>query len=274
MPDTRPIGLFDSGVGGLTVVSEIFRMMPQEAIIYFADTARFPYGGRSCAEIKKIAAGVAMYLAGQAVKAIIVACNTSSSVALPFLQEIISVPIVGVISPGAKMAGRLTRNKRVGVIATEGTVKSGSYEKELRREEPKITVYQQACPLLTELVELGELKSEKAEMILSRYLAPLQAKQIDTLVLGCTHYPFLREGIGKILGPGVTLVDPAAATVWGMKEILREQDRLREEKTPPRHRFITSKNPEHLQAAGSRLLGQVIAAVEQVPLEALPVQSE
>jgi len=271
VPDTKSIGLFDSGVGGLTVVSEIFRMLPQEAIVYFADTARFPYGGRSYTEIKEIATGIAAYLVEQSVKAIIVACNTSTSVALPLLQELFPVPIVGVIGPGAKVAGSLTRSKRVGVIATEGTVKSGSYERELHRAEPEVAVYQQACPLLTQLVELGRLRGAETERVLREYLAPLQAERIDTLVMGCTHYPYLREGIEKILGPDVTLVDPAAETVREMQQILQAQDKLREQATAPRHRFIASKDPQHLQQVGSRLLGQAIAAVELVRPEELPV---
>jgi glutamate racemase len=270
VPDTRPIGLFDSGVGGLTVVSEIFRMMPREAIIYFADTARFPYGGRPHSEISQVAAGIAGYLVEQAAKAIIVACNTSTAVALPLLRELFPVPIVGVISPGAKVA----RNKQVGVIATEGTVRSRSYEVELHREGTGITVYQQACPLLTQLVELGCLQGGETDRVLRSYLAPLQAQRIDTLILGCTHYPYLRAGIGAILGPAVALVDPAAETVREMKAILQERGMLRRRISPPRHRFIASKDPEHLRAVGSRLLGQAIARVELVPPDRLPVLGE
>ncbi len=271
MADDRPIGLFDSGVGGLTVVSEVFRSLPQESIVYFADTARYPYGGRAHAEISEIAAGLTAYLVRQSVKAIIVACNTSTSVALDRLRDLFPLPLVGMIEPGARAAVQATRNRRIGVIATDGTVASGAYVRALQHFCPEAIVVQQGCPELTDLVESGQVEGDAADTALRRYLAPLQAAGIDTLVLGCTHYPYLLPPIARLLGPGVALVDPAAAAVREMQAILARQDQLASGNQAPQMRYIASKNPAHLQTVGSRLLGQPIGAVELVPPAELTV---
>lgn len=218
-----PIGVFDSGVGGLTVAREIMRNLPAEKIVYFGDTARVPYGNKSKETIIRYSRQIVRFLLEQEVKAIVIACNTASAFALDELREEFDIPILGVIEPGARVAAAETRNRRVGVIGTEGTIGSGIHVEYLKRLNPDITVIGKPCPLFVPLVEEGWLHDSVTVEVASRYLKDLQEKEIDTLILGCTHYPLLRSTIGQIMGEGVRLVNPAYETALELGKLLEER---------------------------------------------------
>ena len=219
-----PIGVFDSGVGGLTVAREIMRNLPSEKIVYFGDTARVPYGSKSKETIIRYSRQIIRFLQEQQVKAIVIACNTASAFALDAVRDEFDIPIIGVIESGAKVAAAQTRNKRVGVIGTVGTVGSGIHAEYLKNLDPEITVFGKACPLFVPLVEEGWLHDPVTDEIAARYLKELQDKKIDTLILGCTHYPLLRSTIGQIMGEGVQLVNPAYETALELGKLLKEQN--------------------------------------------------
>lgn len=204
-----PIGVFDSGIGGLTVVAALRELLPAEDIFYIGDTARVPYGGKGRETIERYTLEIADLLLAEGAKAIVVACNTATALAVPKLQQVVSVPSVGVIMPGAAAAATTTRNGRVGVIGTRATITSGAYERALRACQADLEVHVLACPLLVPLVEEGWLDDPVTDQVVERYLTPLLAAGIDTLVLGCTHYPFVRESIARFLGSGITIVDSA-----------------------------------------------------------------
>ena len=207
-----PIGVFDSGVGGLTVVREIMRNLPDERIVYFGDTARVPYGSKSKNTVIRYSRQIVHFLETQQVKAIVIACNTASALALDTIEKEIDLPIIGVVKPGAQMAVETTQNKRVGVIATESTIQSGLYQQLITEADPAITVYGKPCPLFVPLVEEGWTKDPITEEVARRYLAEILDKDIDTLIMGCTHYPLLRSLLRKVVGEKVTLVNPAYET--------------------------------------------------------------
>lgn len=219
----RPIGVFDSGVGGLTVAREIMRQLPNERIVYFGDTARVPYGSKSQATITKFSKQITRFLQTQGVKAIVVACNSASACAVEALEKEVDLPIIDVVRPGAKAAARVTRNGRIGVIATEATVGSGIYSRYIKEYNPKIEVLSKACPLFVPLVEEGLWEDPVTDEIAGRYLAELIDIGIDTLILGCTHYPIIRAAIGKIMGDRVTLVNPAYETALELQRHLQEK---------------------------------------------------
>lgn len=225
---SAPIGVFDSGVGGLTVAREIMRQMPNERIVYFGDTARVPYGSKSGETILKYSQQIVRFLLEQDVKAIAVACNTASAYALESLEKTTPVPIIGVIKPGAKTAAQTTRNGKIGVIGTEGTISSGIYPSYIRELQPEARVLGKACPLFVPLVEEGLWEDPVTDEIARRYLTELMDEGIDTLILGCTHYPLIRKTIGRIVGEEVTLVNPAYETAMELKELLAENDLLAE----------------------------------------------
>ncbi len=225
---SAPIGVFDSGVGGLTVAREIMRQMPNERIVYFGDTARVPYGSKSGETILKYSQQIVRFLLEQDVKAIAVACNTASAYALESLEKTTPVPIIGVIKPGAKTAAQATRNGKIGVIGTEGTISSGIYPSYIRELQPEAKVLGKACPLFVPLVEEGLWEDPVTDEIARRYLTELMDEGIDTLILGCTHYPLIRKTIGRIVGEEVTLVNPAYETAMELKELLAENDLLAE----------------------------------------------
>lgn len=204
-----PIGVYDSGVGGLTVVRALKRVLPWERIIYLGDTARVPYGGRPAPEIRRFSLEITDFLAGQGAKMIVVACNTSSALALEYLRQRRSIPTVGMIDPGARAAVRSTTSGRIGVIATEGTIRSGAYSEAIRRLAPGVSVSGAACPGLVPLIEAGLIESDEMIHTLEGYLQPLKHGAVDTLLLGCTHYPFIGSQIRDILGPDISIVDPA-----------------------------------------------------------------
>jgi glutamate racemase len=223
MSDTRPIGVFDSGIGGLTVVKALRELLPNENISYLGDTARVPYGPKSPETVQRYAIELAEMLIKQDAKALVVACNTVSSVALPTLTKNFSVPVIGVIEPGAKAALAASRNRHIGVIGTRATIRSGAYEKALRAADSDVRVSSQACPLLVPLIEEGLLYDAVTEQMILRYLEPLLRDEIDTLVLGCTHYPLLTGAIGRVLKRQIMLVDSAHNCARAVEEMLDQQ---------------------------------------------------
>ncbi|MCC8029006.1 MAG: glutamate racemase [Lachnospiraceae bacterium] len=218
-----PIGVFDSGVGGLTVAREIMRQIPDERIVYFGDTARVPYGSKSQDTIIRFSRQIVHFLRTKGVKAVVVACNTASALALETLQPELDIPIIGVVTPGAKVAAETTVNGKIGVIATESTIESQLYTKVIRSHNPRAQVFGKACPLFCPLVEEGWLKDPVTVEVANRYLEPLLATGIDTLVMGCTHYPLLRGTLHQIMGEKVTLVNPAYETARELKCLLEEE---------------------------------------------------
>lgn len=223
---TAPIGIFDSGVGGLTVAREIMRQIPNERLVYFGDTARVPYGNKSKETITKYSKQIIRFLKTQNVKAIVVACNTASAYALDEIEKELDIPIIGVVKPGAKVAAETTRNKKVGVIATAGTIQSRIYAEYIEGIDKEIRVIGKACPLFVPLVEEGLLEDPVTDEIATRYLNELKDLDIDTLILGCTHYPLIRSTLGRIMGDKVTLVNPAYETAVELRSLLEREGLL------------------------------------------------
>ncbi|MDP2942440.1 MAG: glutamate racemase [Candidatus Omnitrophota bacterium] len=259
-----PIGIFDSGVGGLTVVKQLTREMPNEDIIYFGDTARVPYGTKSASTIQKFSIQNVLFLLKRNVKLIIIACNTSSAIVLPFLSEYFSIPIIGVIKPGAKAAVRSTRNGRIGVIGTSATVLSDAYDKEIRSLNSGIKVYSSSCPLFVPLAEEGWANDGIVDIVARKYLAALKGKKIDTLILGCTHYPLLRSSIQRVMGKGVKLIDSAEETAKEAKNLLEECGLKSAAKRKAGSRFYVSDAPDKFRAVAKRFLGKGAETVERV----------
>lgn len=266
MTKSGAIGLFDSGIGGLSVAMEVYRQLPAEATVYYGDTAHMPYGPRSAGELIRFADRIVAFLEGQEVKYIIFACNTSSSLSLPVLKERYQVPMIGVVRPGATEASRKTANRKVGVIATEATIQSRSYEKELKRLDKNIEVYGRAAPRLVPLVEAGETDTPEAVEAVREYLYPLKEAGVDTLILGCTHYPFLTRLIAGEMGPGVQLVNPASAAVRMAKEKICWLGLAATGVAGAEHRFFVSGVPESFRTAARRFLGKDIGSVKRVEL--------
>lgn len=264
MPDSRPIGLFDSGVGGLTVAAEIFSQLPNEEIYYFGDTAHIPYGSKSPTQLKTYVTEIIEFLRRKNIKLAVMACNTSSAVVLPKVKDKYDFDIVGVILPGSLAAIKSTRNKRVGVIATNVTIVSHAYTRVITSLDGVRNVYAKACPKLVPLVERGEVTSKRARRIVDEYLVDLKNAKIDTLVLGCTHYPFLKNIIQESIGDSVNLIDPAYFTFQAIKDLLVQKDMLREDKSPPQHQFFVSKDPYNFKSVGEKFLGCSISNVTEV----------
>ncbi|MBM7865338.1 glutamate racemase [Heliobacterium gestii] len=257
MKRCQPIGIFDSGVGGLTVAREVFRQMPGEEILYFADTAHVPYGPRPAAELIRFALEITDFLVDEGAKLILVACNTSSSLALDLIRERCTVPVVGVVHPGAEEAVRLTRNGRIGVLATEATIRKGAHRERVAEINREMRVFGQACPRFVPLVESGRYHSEEARLACQQYVAPLLEADVDTIVLGCTHYPFLAPVIREAIGEKITLIDPACQTVAQGKALMEKGIiPVRDPRGPkPRHRFYVSGEAESFGRVGGALLG-------------------
>jgi len=220
MSDPRPIGVFDSGIGGLTVVKALRELLPNEDIFYLGDTARVPYGGKSATTVERYSLEMADMLLEENVKLVVIACNSASAVALGRLEQTLSVPVIGVIKPGAQAAVAATRSQHVGVIGTRATIKSGAYERELRALNPDINVTARACPLLVPLIEEGWLDDGLTDHVIARYLGPLTQEGVDTLVLGCTHYPLLADAIGRFLAGKAKLVDSAHTCAKAVEQLL------------------------------------------------------
>lgn len=267
MKDPRaPIGVFDSGIGGLTVVRELMRQLPGESIIYFGDTARVPYGPKSPETVKRYSREIAAWLIDQGVKTIVVACNTATAHALPALRRENEMPIIGVIQPGSRAAARATRSRSVGVIGTYGTIISRAYEREIRIALPDSRIVAQACPLFVPLVEEGWLDTEPTRLIAREYLTPFTDGAVDTVVLGCTHYPLLKTVIGGVVGRDVRLIDSAEETAAETVRVLRAERLSNESADAARYRFIASDAPEQFLRVGQRFLGSSIDRVETVTL--------
>lgn len=264
-----PIGVFDSGIGGLTVAREIMRNLPSEKIVYFGDTARLPYGSKSKDTIIRYSRQIVRFLQSRKVKAIVVACNTASALALDTLEKEIDIPIIGVVKPGARVATQATVSKRVGVIATEATIRSGLYTKLIQEIDPEITVIGKPCPLFVPLVEEGWRKDPITEMIARRYLKELQEQDIDTLILGCTHYPLLRKLIGDIMGDKVRLVNPAYETSMVLKKLLADQHMENQGGTKEEfpYRFYVSDAAEKFKEFANSILPYDVERTKQINLE-------
>lgn len=250
----NPIGVFDSGVGGLTVAREIMRQLPNEDIVYFGDTARVPYGSKSKKTVLKYSKQIVRFLLTKDVKAIVVACNTASALALDEIAEEIDIPIIGVVKPGAKMAVETTKKGNVGVIATQSTIKSGIYNDYIRELNPDITVVSKACPLFVPLVEEGLLEDRVTDDIVGRYLQELKEYNVDSLVLGCTHYPLLRNTIKRFMGEEVHLVNPAYETAKSLKELLTEQGILNKKKHKSEYEYYVSDGVDQFISFADRVL--------------------
>ncbi|MBP7215912.1 MAG: glutamate racemase [Candidatus Omnitrophica bacterium] len=259
----KAIGVFDSGVGGLTVVKELIRQLPREDIIYFGDTARVPYGIKSRETVIRFSIENILFLLKHEVKLICVACNTVSSFALPVIKHHFRVPIVGVISPGVREAVYATQNKRIGVIGTRGTIKSRAYEMEIKQLDASVKVTAVACPLFVPLVEEGWLAGSVAREVARTYLSPLLAAHVDTVILGCTHYPLLKTIIKEVLGPKVTLIDSAKQVAMEVKKILVNESALSVAQKGA-HTFYVSDNPEWFSSLAKQFLGQVVTKVSKV----------
>lgn len=266
MSTTAPVGIFDSGVGGLSVAREIRRHLPAESLIYLADTAYCPYGGRPLEEIRARSLLVGHYLVRQGAKALVVACNSASGAALEALRTELDVPVVG-MEPAVKPAARATRCGRVGVMATEATLQAGRFDRLMERFTEGVEVVGQPCPGLVELVEAGDVEGETARARLKELLQPLREAGVDTVVLGCTHYPFLRGVIGELMGPEVTLIDTGAAVARQTGRVLRKEGTEAPGGGEPSFRILTTGDAEVVGASVARLLHEAVP-VEHVELEA------
>lgn len=268
--DPRPIGVFDSGLGGLTAVRELARILPEEDLVYFGDTARVPYGGRSRETLVSYALQDAAFLRSFGPKAIVVACGTVSSNALEELRAACTVPVYGVVEPAAAAAVRLTKNCRIGIIGTEASIRSGAYERAVSALCPEAEVLTAACPLLVPLVENGRYQAEDGvvETVLEEYLTPLRDGGVDTLVLGCTHYPLLRSAIAAAMGPEVALVDVGGACARVLAEDLERSGARRGGDGTGSHRFFVSDSTGSFGRLASLFLGEDVSAPEQVDITA------
>lgn len=264
----KAIGIFDSGIGGLTVAAEIFKNLPNEDIIYFGDTGRTPYGPRSPEIVKRFSRQDVNFLIEKNVKFIVVACNTASAVALDYIRGIYNIPMIGVIEPGARAAFRKSKNKKIGVIGTQGTISSSSYQKALNEIEKELKIYPRACPLFVALAEEGYTDKPATKLIAHDYLDELARKGIDTLVLGCTHYPLLKSAIAEVMGPGVRLIDSAQETAAEVKKALENLGLLTVAKRAGTRKFYVSDSPDKFKRVGERFLGRRIGRVELIDIGA------
>jgi glutamate racemase len=263
----KAIGIFDSGVGGLTVLGEIMRTLPQEDTIYLGDTARFPYGTKSPETVIRFARQIASFLVKKDIKLLVVACNTASAAALDVLQAEFPIPVVGVIEPGALQAVSVTRNGKIGVIGTSGTIRSSAYTKAIKQINPDIEVVTTACPMFVPLAEEGWWDNEVARLTAATYLQDMKAHGIDTLVLGCTHYPLLKGIISEVMGDGVKLVDSAEEAARVVRDILAAKGETRPEQEKGNHHFFVTDVPAGFIRVGNRFLGGALGDVYQVNLE-------
>ncbi|MFH1380903.1 MAG: glutamate racemase [Candidatus Omnitrophota bacterium] len=261
--DKRPIGIFDSGVGGLTVVDKVSRLLPNEKIIYFGDTARVPYGNKSKATVTRFSKEIVKFLLRFKVKLIIVACNTATSLSLTALSRIFSVPIVGVINPGVREALKVSKQKRIGVIGTEATIASGSYRKKIKSLSKGAFVTEKACPLFVPLVENRWINNDITLGIAKKYLSYLRGKKIDTLILGCTHYPLLKKTIKKVTGSGITLIDSSKSVAEEVLRLLKKKGLLNKN-ARQKAKFFVSDQPHNFAKMAEVFLGKKITAKKKI----------
>jgi len=266
MKQDAPLGVFDSGVGGLTVVQAIRRLMPQEDIIYLGDTARVPYGGKSPDTIRRFSREISIFLQSQGVKAIVIACNTASAHAMEMLQAEMPLPVFGVIRPGVETALEATKNGRIGIIGTTGTILSQAYQKELATERPNLHLFAEATPLLVPLVEENWLDRPASRLVVEEYLTPLLAARIDTLVLACTHYPLLKHLLQNVVGEGIRLVDSAGATALHLQRYLQVHGLASQGGGEAGVRIFLTDMPLQFSHMAERFLQEKPASIEVVSL--------
>lgn len=267
MGDIRPIGIFDSGVGGLTVVREVIEKLPNESIVYFGDTARVPYGTKSPKVIEKFALQDILFLLNHHVKLVVAACHTVSSVVLDQLIQNFHLPILGVVEPGVKAALEATKNNRIGVIGTRGTIQSGTYERKLNEKRKGLSIVSQSCPLFVPIAEEGWLDGDVTQRIAEVYLKPIQKQKIDTLILGCTHYPLLKPVIQKVLGKKVIIIDSAEETAKLVERRLKLIGIENDRPESIQHDFYVSDIPYHFQEIGERFLGRKLESLTCIDFE-------
>jgi glutamate racemase len=263
----RPIGVFDSGIGGLTVLKEIHSRFPYENTVYLGDTARVPYGIRSPETVTRYSFENTRFLFSKDVKMVVIACNTASSVSLDSIRNSVEIPVLGVIEPGAKAAVAATRNKKIGIIGTEATIRSNSYTKAIKALDSVIEVFGIACPLFVPLVEEGWTEGKIAEMIAKEYLLEIKKKEIDTLVLGCTHYPLLKSILSSVMGDGVRLIDSATETAGEIESILSRLSLLNTSGEKTTNEFFVTDSPDKFRIVGERFLGKQIPEIQKIKLE-------
>ena len=258
----RPIGVFDSGLGGLTVLRSLIDLLPGEPMVYFGDTGRFPYGPKPHDEVLKYALEIADLLVARDAKLLVVACNSATSVALDVLQERLDIPVVGVIQPGMRAAARATRTGRVGVIGTVGTIASGAYQRAALDQPGVVDLACAACPGFVEFVETGDVHSDQVHVLAERLLAPVKAARVDTLVLGCTHYPLLARTIGDVMGQDVVLISSADETAFTVRALVDEHRLGARAGSAAGHTFVTSGDIGTFRNLGVRFLGPEVETVE------------
>ncbi len=265
---SKYIGIFDSGLGGLTAVKELMHLLPNEPIVYFGDTGRVPYGSKSNDTIIKYTKSDIQFLNTFDLKLIIIACGTASTIALPAVEGTLNIPIFGVVGAAANAAAAATKNKRIGIIGTAGSIRSGAYERLIAEIDKDIFTISKSCPLFVPLVESGFTTGEIAHLAAAHYLTEIKEVGVDTLILGCTHYPLLKETIGEIMGSGVTLIDPGKVTAGFVQDYLKQNGLLCSEKTDGQYRFFVSDCPDDFAELGSRFLQQEIpGGVEKIDIE-------
>lgn len=265
MEALKSIALLDSGVGGLTVVKEIFKQLPDERIVYFGDTARMPYGPRPQEEVQKFSMQIIDFLQTQDVKMVIVACNSASAAGLPYYQENVKYPVIGVIEPGVRAALSYTSTKKIGVIGTAGTINSRAYEECIRGLDPAVEIVSLACPLFVLIVENNLIGAKETKKVAEEYLRPLKEAGIDVLILGCTHYPLMAEVIQEVMGPEVRLISSAEETAREAQEILNEKNLLNPSgNNSCHHRFFVSASPENFVEIGEKLINMKVKAYQVI----------
>lgn len=262
--NAKPIGVFDSGLGGLTVVRAIRRDLPEEAVVYFGDLAHLPYGTKSKTQIQRFSLENTEFLMEKGIKALVIACNSSSSAAFQVLRRRFAIPMVSVVEPAVEESLEVTRSGRIGIIGTPATIESRVYEAALRRRRPTVRAFSQSCPLFVPLVEEGWLNGGVAERVVEKYLGPLVRNRIDTLILGCTHYPILKEAIQSFVGPEVRLVDSAQPTVKRLQSILKKEDLLSKRKQPGKFEIYVSDLPRTFRSVGERFLGERLPSIQVI----------
>jgi len=271
MNNSNPIGIFDSGIGGLTVVKSIDSTLASENIIYFGDTARVPYGSKSNSTVIEYSIQDAKFLFSKSVKLIVVACNTASSVALEKLRSEFDIPVIGMIEPGAKAAVNITKNKRIGVIGTDSTISNKAYSNTLLKLDDSIDIFEKACPLFVPLAEEGWISHKATKLIAEEYLSELKQKDIDTLILGCTHYPILRDIIQEVVGESVTLIDSGSAASVEVEAYLSGRGIKNTSNNLGSHEYYVSDVPKKFKQIAERFLGREVKHVNKVDLEELKI---
>jgi glutamate racemase len=265
--DSRPIGVFDSGIGGLTVVKEIMQILPNEDIVYFGDTARVPYGNKSLETVTKFALQDTRFLKSKGVKAIVVGCNTASALSLKEVQDNFDIPIIGVINAGVQAAIKHTLNGKIGIIGTEGTIGSKAHEKEIKKLREDVEIYGCSCPLFVPIVEEGWAGTKVSYMVAEEYLKSLKEWNVDTLVMGCTHYPLLRKVVADIMGSSVTLINPAKETAIELMEILHYNGLNAESNSQTKYEYYVSDNPDKFSRVGNSFLNRDITNIKKIDIE-------